>query len=345
MNARVQKLVEKLEEPLIVTGEANIRYLAGFVSSNVSLVVEPERVRLFTDFRYATAARGVEDVEFVETRRMVIPHMAELLSGTFGFESEHLTYAAYEELGEGGLELVPRKGLVESLRAVKDEEEIEKIRRAAAITNRAYQQFAEERFVGRSEKELAWRMTSLLHELGAEDVSFETIVAGGANGARPHADPTDRPIESNTTVVVDAGGVLDGYCSDCTRTFATGELPDELARAYEICLEAQLKGLEAARAGVEGKQADAAARSVIADAGLGDKFGHGLGHGVGIDVHEAPHVAATSEDKLAANNVCTIEPGIYLEGLGGIRIEDLVVITDDEPEILSSFPKELITVS
>ena len=345
MNARVQKLVEKLEEPLIVTGEANIRYLTGFVSSNVSLVVEPERVRLFTDFRYATAARGVEDVEFVETRRMVIPHMAELLSGTFGFESEHLTYAAYEELGEGGLELVPRKGLVESLRAVKDEEEIEKIRRAAAITNRAYQQFAEERFVGRSEKELAWRMTSLLHELGAEDVSFETIVAGGANGARPHADPTDRPIESNTTVVVDAGGVLDGYCSDCTRTFATGELPDELARAYEICLEAQLKGLEAARAGVEGKQADAAARSVIADAGLGDKFGHGLGHGVGIDVHEAPHVAATSEDKLAANNVCTIEPGIYLEGLGGIRIEDLVVITDDEPEILSSFPKELITVS
>ena len=345
MNARVQKLVEKLEEPLIVTGEANIRYLTGFVSSNVSLVVEPERVRLFTDFRYATAARAVADVEFVETRRMVIQHMAEALSGTFGFESEHLTYAAYEELGEGGLELVPRKGLVEHLRAVKDEEEVEKIRRAAAITNRAYEQFAEEKFVGRSEKELAWRMTSLLHELGAEDVSFETIVAGGATGAQPHADPTDRPIEPNTTVVVDAGGVLDGYCSDCTRTFATGELPDELARAYEICLEAQLKGLEAARAGVEAKDTDAAARSFITDAGLGEKFGHGLGHGVGIDVHEAPSVAATSEDRLVANNVCTIEPGIYLEGLGGIRIEDLVVITDDEPEILSSFPKELVTVS
>ena len=344
MNARIEKLVEKLEEPLIVTGEANIRYLTGFVSSNVSLVIEPERVRLFTDFRYATAARGVPDVEFVETRRLVITHMAELLSGTFGFESEHLTYAAYEELGEGGLELVPRKGLVEGLRAVKDEGEIEKIRRAADITNHAYEQFAEEQFVGRSEKELAWRMTSLLHELGAEDVSFETIVAGGANGARPHADPTDRPIEPNTTVVVDAGGVLDGYCSDCTRTFATGELPDELARAYEICLEAQLKGLEAARAGVEGKQADAAARSVIADAGLGEKFGHGLGHGVGIDVHEAPSVAATSEDTLVANNVCTIEPGIYLEGVGGIRIEDLVVITDGEPEVLSSFPKELVTV-
>jgi Xaa-Pro aminopeptidase len=345
VNARIRKLVEKLEEPLIVTGEANIRYLTGFVSSNVSLVVEPERVRLFTDFRYATAAREVEDVEFVETRRLVIPHMAELLSGTFGFESEHLTYAAYEELRDRGLKLVPRKDLVEGLRAVKDAEEIEKIRRAAEITNRAYERFADERFVGRSEKELAWRMTSLLHELGAEDVSFEPIVAGGANGARPHADPTDRPIEPNTTVVVDAGGVLGGYCSDCTRTFATGELPDELARAYEICLEAQLKGLEAARAGVEAKQTDAAARSLIDDAGLGEKFGHGLGHGVGIDVHEAPSVAATSEDTLVANNVCTIEPGIYLEGVGGIRIEDLVVITDGEPEVLSSFPKDLVTVS
>jgi Xaa-Pro aminopeptidase len=139
--------------------------------------------------------------------------------------------------------------------------------------------------------------------------------------------------------------VLDGYCSDCTRTFATGELPDELARAYEVCLEAQLKGLEAARAGVEAKDADAAARSFITDAGLGEKFGHGLGHGVGIDVHEAPSVAATSEDRLVADNVCTIEPGIYLEGVGGIRIEDLVVIGDSEPEVLSNFPKELVTVS
>ncbi|MGN6429979.1 MAG: M24 family metallopeptidase [Gaiellaceae bacterium] len=345
MNARVEKLVEKLEEPLIVTDEANVRYLTGFVSSNVALVVEPERVRLFTDFRYATAARAVEDVEFVETRRLAIQHMAELLEGTFGFESAHLTYAAYELLRDGGLELVPRGGLVERLRAVKDEDELERIRRAAEITNRAYEQFAEEKFVGRSEKELAWRMTSLLHELGAEAVSFETIVAGSANGAQPHADPTDRPIEPNTTVVVDAGGVLDGYCSDCTRTFATGELPDELARAYEICLDAQLKGLEAARAGVEAKDTDAAARSVIAEAGLGEKFGHGLGHGVGIDVHEAPHVAATSEDMLVANNVCTIEPGIYLEDVGGIRIEDLVVVTDGEPEVLTSFPKELVTVS
>jgi Xaa-Pro aminopeptidase len=345
VNARVQKLVEKLEEPLIVTGAANIRYLTGFVSSNVVVVVEPERVRLYTDFRYASAAGAVPDVEFVQTRREAILQVAEDLSGTFGFESAYVTYAEYEQMRDGGVELVPRQGLVESLRVVKDGGELEKLRAAAAITNEAYARFAEERFVGRSERELAWRLTAMLHELGAEDVSFPTIVAGGANGAQPHADPSDRVIEPNTTVVVDAGAVLDGYCSDCTRTFATGDLPDELRRAYDVCLEAQLKGLETARAGTDGKEADAAARAVISEAGFGEKFGHGLGHGVGIDVHEAPSVGAMSTDTLVANNVCTIEPGIYLEDLGGIRIEDLVVITDGEPEILTSFPKELVTVS
>jgi Xaa-Pro aminopeptidase len=345
MNTHIEKLREKLEEPLIVTTPANIRYLTGFVSSNVSVVVDPERVQLFTDFRYAEAARTVPDVEFVETRREVIAHMAEMLDGKFGFESAHLTYGDYEQLRDGGLELVPRVGLVEGLRAIKDEDELEKIRRAAAITDQAYGRMAEERFVGRTERELAWRMTELFHELGADEEAFETIVAAGANGARPHADPGDRVIERGTTVVVDAGAMLDGYCSDCTRTFATGRLPDELQRAYDVCLEAQLKGVEAARSGTEAKRTDAAAREVIDEAGFGKNFGHGLGHGVGIDVHEAPHVAPTSNDSLTANNVVTIEPGIYLEGTGGIRIEDLVIVTDGEAEVLSSFPKELVTVS
>jgi Xaa-Pro aminopeptidase len=330
MNARAKKLLEKLDEPLIVTTPANVRYLTGFVSSNVSVVVEPERVRLFTDFRYAAGARALPDVEFVETRREAVVHMAEFLSGKFGFESTHLTYRDYEQLRDGGLELVPQSGLVEGLRAVKDGDELEKIRRAAAITDEAYRRIAEEQFVGRTERELAWRMVELFHELGADEEAFETIVAAGPNGARPHADP---------------GAVLDGYCSDCTRTFATGELPDELRRAYDVCLEAQVKGLEAARSGTEAKQTDAAARDLITAAGFGENFGHGLGHGVGIDVHEAPALAATSTDTLVANNVVTIEPGIYLDGTGGIRIEDLVIVTDGEPEILSSFPKELVTVS
>ena len=345
MNARAQKLAEKLEEPLIVTTPANVRYLTGFVSSNVAVVVEPERVRLFSDFRYAQAGRQVPDVEFVETPRDVLTYLTGELSGTFGFESADLTYRNFERLRDAGLELVPRVGLVEGLRAVKDEGELEQIRRAAAITNEAYARLAEERFVGRKERELAWWIFGVFHELGAEAEAFETIVAAGPNGARPHADSGDRVIGEGTTVVVDAGAVLDGYCSDCTRTFATGELSDDLQRAYDVCLEAQLKGLEAARAGTEARDTDAAARDLIAAAGLGDKFGHGLGHGVGIEVHEAPHVAQTSTDVLVDNNVLTIEPGIYLEGTGGVRIEDLVIITDGEPEVLTSFPKELVTVS
>jgi Xaa-Pro aminopeptidase len=284
-------------------------------------------------------------VEFVQTIRETIPELAEALSGTFGFESPHLTYAGYETLRDGGLELVPRAGVVERLRAVKDEDELDKIRAAAKITDQAYELLAKERFIGRTERALAWRMTEIFHELGADEEAFETIVAAGANGARPHADPGDRVIEAGTTIVIDSGAVLEGYCSDCTRTFATGKLPEELQRAYDVCLEAQLKGVEAARAGQEGKETDAAARDVIAEAGFGDNFGHGLGHGVGIDVHEAPRLAPTSTDSLVAKNVVTIEPGIYLEGTGGIRIEDLVVITDGEPEVLSSFPKELVTVS
>lgn len=344
MKERVDKLRALLEEPLLVTAPANVRYLTGFVSSNCSLLVDQEKVQLFTDFRYAEAARQVPDVEFVQSRRETIQHMAEMLSGRFGFESTHLTYYAYELLRDGGLELVPRVGLVEQLRRVKDADELDRIRRAADVTDKVYAALAEERFVGRTERDLAWRMNELFHEHGADAPAFESIVAAGPNGARPHAHPTDAVIETGTTVVVDAGAMVDGYCADCTRTFATGPLPAELQRAYDVCLEAQLRGLEATRAGVDGPSADAAARDVIAEAGFGEKFGHGLGHGVGIDVHEAPRLAQTSTDTLAERNVVTIEPGIYLEGEGGIRIEDLVVVTDGGPEVLSSYTKELVTV-
>ena len=164
-------------------------------------------------------------------------------------------------------------------------------------------------------------------------------------GARPDRPPIDRAVEAGETVVIDAGAMVDGYCADCTRTFATGPLPDELRSAYTTCLEGQLAGLQAVRAGVTGVDADAAARAVIEAAGLGEKFGHGLGHGVGLDVHEAPRLSRESNDTLAAGNVATVEPGVYLEGLGGIRIEDLVIVTDGEPEVLTSSTKDLVTVS
>jgi Xaa-Pro aminopeptidase len=344
--SRIDQLRESLEEPLLVTHGVNVHYLVGFQSSNAALLVEPDRVRLFSDFRYAEAARAVEGVEFVETRRSLAAALAELLEGRIGFEADAVSYANWETLGAGeSLELVPRRGLVEALRAVKDEQELGAIRRAGEITSEAYARFAEEPFVGRTERDLAWRLEGLFHELGAHAPAFETIVAAGVNGARPHARPTDREVGAGETVVIDAGAMVDGYCADCTRTFATGPLPEELKAAYAVCLEGQLAGLEAVRPGVTGVDADEAARGKIEAAGLGGNFGHGLGHGVGLEVHEAPRLSRESTDTLAAGNVVTVEPGVYLEGLGGIRIEDLVIVADDGPEVLTSFTKELVTVS
>ncbi len=341
---RIDALQASLEEPLLVSNLVNIRYLVGFDSSNAALVVEPERVRLFSDFRYAEVGRSVEGVEFVETKRSLYAALGEMLEGRHGFEADDLTYGKWETLSAGGLELVPRRGLVEVLRAVKDEAELEAVRRAAALTSQAYARFAEEPFVGRTERDLAWRLDELFHELGAVAPAFETIVAAGPNSARPHSRPSDRKVEAGETVVVDSGAKLGGYCSDCTRTFATGSLPERLQEAYAVCLEAQLAGLEAVRVGATGVEADGAARRVIEDAGFGEAFGHGLGHGVGLDVHEAPRLARESTDTLVAGNVVTVEPGIYLEGLGGIRIEDLVIVGEDGPEVLTGYTKDLVSV-
>ena len=342
---RTERLRTILEEPLLVSDGVNVRYLTGFDSSNAALLVETDRVRLFSDFRYAEAARGVEGVEFVETKRSLFVSLAELLEGRVGFEADDVTYSSWETLSAGGLELVPRRGIVEALRAVKDQGELDAIRRAGAITSEAYARFADEPFIGRTERKLAWRLEELFHELGAGAPAFETIVASGENSARPHARPTDREVGAGETVVIDAGVIVDGYCSDCTRTFATGPLPDELTAAYEACLEGQLAGLEAVRSGTTGVEADAAAREKIEAAGLGEKFGHGLGHGVGLMVHEAPRLSRESTDTLAAGNVVTVEPGVYLEGVGGIRIEDLVIVGEGGPEVLTSFTKDLVTVS
>jgi len=341
---RVERLRPLLEEPLLVASGANVRYLVGFSSSNAALLVEPERTLLFSDFRYADAGRAVEGVEFVETRRNVWSDLAERLSGRVGFEAEALSYAQYETLAAGGLELVPRRGLVEGLRAVKDEDELDTIRAAAAITSEAFERISGERFTGRTEREVAWRIDELFHELGAAGPAFETIVAAGAQSARPHARPTEQVIEPGQTVVIDAAARIGGYCTDCTRTFATGPLPERLQEAYAVCLRGQEAGLEAARAGTTGIDADAAARNVIEAAGFGEAFGHGLGHGVGLEVHEAPRLSRESGDTLTDGNVVTVEPGVYLEGLGGIRIEDLVIVTEGEPEILTTSTKELVTV-
>lgn len=344
MSERIDRLRASLEEPLLVLSPVNVRYLTGFASTNPALLVEPDRTRLFSDFRYAEAARGVAGVEFVETKRDVVADLADRLKGRIAFEADVVTYARYETLAAGGLDLVPRRRLVEQLRVVKDDAELESIRAAAEITSAAYERLADERFIGRSERELAWAMERLLRELGGHALAFPVIVAAGPNAARPHANPGDRPVQAGDTVVVDAGAAIGGYCADCTRTFAAGPLAEKLKDAYAACLRGQEAGLEAVAPGRSGQEVDAIAREVIENAGYGERFGHGLGHGVGLDVHEGPRLSKESHDTLAEGNVVTVEPGIYLEGLGGIRIEDLVVVRGDRPEVLTSFTKDLVTV-
>jgi Xaa-Pro aminopeptidase len=344
MNDRVDRLRETLEEPLLVSAPANVRYLTGFVSSNAALLVEPERVRVFTDFRYAEAASALDGVEVELMKRDLYGNLGQVLGGPVAFEASAVTYASWESLSAGAAELVPRRGLVEALRVVKDDAELRAIKAAAGITNRMYERLAEEQFVGRTERELAWRIVELFQELGAEGVAFEPVVAAGENGARPHADPGGTQIQPGQTVVVDAGCMVDGYCSDCTRTFATGPLPAQLARAYEVCLSAQEEALTAVHAGERGEDVDAVARRRIDSEGFGEAFGHGLGHGLGLLVHEDPRLAPESAHVLAPGNVVTVEPGIYLSGLGGIRIEDLVVVGEEGPEVLTAFPKQLTTV-
>ena len=345
MSERIERLTELLEEPLLITNPVNVLYLTGFDSTNAALLVEPGRTRLFTDFRYIEAAQAVEGVEAVQTKRALIDWLTEELDGRIGFEADVLPWAFAEQLRGGGIDIVPRQGLVEQLRAVKDDGELASLRRACAITDRMFERLVSEvPFVGRPEREIVWDITRLYHEEGAGEQSFEAVVGSGPTGARPHARAGDRVIGAGELVVIDTGCVIDGYASDCTRTLATGEVDGEMREAYDVVLAAQQSGLDAIRAGVTGFDADAAARGVIESSDFAGTFGHGLGHGLGLDVHESPRLSTESSDTLAAGNVVTVEPGVYVTGRFGIRIEDDVFVTDDGIENPVRFTKELVTV-
>jgi Xaa-Pro aminopeptidase len=353
VTTRIERLAALLQDPLLVAGppyvqggQANVRYLTGLSSSNAALLVEPDAsATLFADFRYASRAREVEGVSFVETSRNLLTSVADHLRGRrIGFEEANLPFAGFRAIEEAGVDAVPTAGLVESLRAVKDAQEIAIMRRAGALSDEVFGALAQERFGGRTESELAWWIERSFREAGAEGVSFPACVAAGESGTSPHAVPGDRVIGEGVLVTVDAGCVLDGYCSDCTRTFAVGEVSQRLSSIYALCLEAQLAGLAAVAPGVSGRDADAASRVPIEAAGLGSAYGHGLGHGVGIQIHEGPVLRPESTDVLEPGNVVSVEPGIYLPGEGGVRIEDLVLVTDDGRERLTGFTKELLEV-
>lgn len=351
MTDRRKRLQAELDglgaESFLVTKPANIRYLTGFASSNAAVIVGGDRLVLATDGRYVEAARSVPGVEILQAERSLLgwlgARLRELAEGPVAFEADHVTVADYELLSEDGSALVPTTGVVAGLRAVKDEAELDAIRRAARVTDAAYERLAREALVGRSEAELAWWMEQTLRDEGAEALAFPVIVAAGPNAALPHHAPGGRQVEAGETVIVDAGAQVGGYCSDCTRTFATGALPDELRRAYALCHSAQESALAAVRAGAAASELDAIARGQIEAADLAPVL-HGLGHGVGLEVHEQPVLRPESTDVLVAGNVVTVEPGVYLAGEGGVRIEDLVVVGESGPEVLSGFTKDLLTL-
>ena len=351
MNERVERLRAELDglgaRTFLVTAPVNVLWLTGFDSSNAAVLVGADDVKVVTDGRYISAARDVQDVEALQGERDVASwlgeRLGELAQGPIAFEATTLTWAAHEGLARNGAELVPARGVVESLRAVKDPEELEAVRRAARILTDAYERLAREPFVGRTERDLAWWIERTLREEGADAIAFDPIVGSGPNAALPHHHPGVREIGPNETVVVDAGAKVDGFCSDCTRTFATGELPDDLRRAYAVCDSAQAAALAAVRAGAEAEEVDAIARREIEEAGY--EVLHGLGHGVGRDIHELPVLRPGAEGALVAGNVVTVEPGVYLPGRGGVRIEDLVIVSDDGSEVLTPFTKELVTVA
>ena len=356
------ELVELELDALLVQTLIDVRYLTGFTGSHglALMVSDPAGAKLgphrfITDFRYET--QSAEQVPDVFERAIVSGDPFEALAsalesqtGRLGFEEASVTVKEHRRLVEllgPGWQLVPCAGVVQRLRAVKDPGEIARIRAATELADDALRTVLEGGLVGRSERDVAIELELTMRRLGAHAPSFPSIVAAGAHAALPHAEPRDQAIPRDVLVTIDWGALHEGYCSDCTRTYATGEAISAHAREiYELVLRAEEQGLAAVKAGPSGKEVDALARELIEQAGHGEHFGHGLGHGVGMEVHEGPRLSRTATDEpLRAGNVVTVEPGVYLPGELGVRIEDLVVVGEDSQEVLTSLSKALTVVS
>jgi Xaa-Pro aminopeptidase len=350
---RASRVVETLNErdldALVVTSLVDVRWLTGFTGTNGACVVAPEQRLFLTDFRYVEqAAEQVEGFETVQVGRDLLGELAKQLPrGRAGFDDEQVSVKSHRRLVERagtGVELIPAGGLIGKLREVKDAGELEKIEAATELADAAFAEIVGKGLAGRTERAVALELEQEMRLAGAEDPSFPSIVASGAHGALPHAEPRDVEIPAGVLVTIDWGARLDGYCSDCTRTLATGEVGEREREIYELVRHAQQAALDAVVPGAECKAVDAVARDIIEAAGYGERFGHGLGHGVGLEVHEGPRVAKSADGALEAGNVVTVEPGVYLPGELGVRIEDLVVVEDAGPRPLTSYSKDLILV-
>jgi Xaa-Pro aminopeptidase len=368
--ARADRLVESLHEheldALLVQSLVDVRYMTGFTGSHgvALLLAGAEREgpgasaaphHFLTDFRYTTQAE--KQVPGIFAREIVTGDLLDAVpailgdgGGRLGFDDATVTVAQHRRLGErlaAGWQLVPCTGMIAKLRLVKEAGEVERMRAAAQLADEALRGVLEAGLVGRSEREIAIELELRMRRLGAHGPSFPSIVAAGAHAALPHAAPRDSRIPRDVLVTIDWGAEYEGYCSDCTRTYATGEaIPDAARVAYAVVLDAQETGLAALAPGQSGRAVDAAARDVIERAGLGERFGHGLGHGVGMEIHEGPRLSRTAgEDPLPAGCVVTVEPGVYVPGELGVRIEDLVFLAEGAPEVLTGLPKELTVIS
>lgn len=354
MRERLDSLRARLQEAgldaLLVSTPENRRWLSGFTGSAGWLLITPSQAILATDFRYVEqAGQQAPDFQIV---RIGGSHdwFPRLVKETgvrkVGFEATHLTVASYQALISAlkeaqveGVSLQATQGLVETLRMQKDPQELALIAQAVAIADEALRQVAPTMQEGETERAVAWRLEKAMRELGAEALAFETIVASGPNAALPHHRPSDRPLRAGEPIVIDFGARYQGYCADLTRTFCLGEPDETFRKVYDIVLTAQLTAMATVQAGMKAGEADSIARKIIEDAGYKENFGHSLGHGIGLAVHEAPRLGPGSETPLEEGMVFTIEPGIYISGWGGVRIEDTAVLENGKVRSLTRLPK------
>lgn len=348
INKRLKQLRRKLAETeleaILISRPENRRYLSGFDGSAGLLLITQQNAILATDFRYLEQAqKQAPDYKIIrssgETEKWLPRLLGELNLSQLGFEADHVSYSWHRRLArilsKKQLRLIPSQGLVDDLRAAKEPAEVELIARAAAISDAAFEEVAANIQAGMTEQDVSWAIERSLHEKGSQSVPFDVMVASGPNAAMPHAKPSPRPIQPGEPVLIDFGAKIDGYSSDLSRTICLGQPDDNFKRLYDIVLKAQSAAIAGTAAGMTGKQADGLARKIISEAGYGDNFGHGLGHGLGLATHERPYLGPGSTDRLGDGMVFTIEPGIYIAGWGGIRIEDTAVMENGKIRVLS----------
>jgi Xaa-Pro aminopeptidase len=350
--AALRKLLQDKElDAFLVSQPENRRYLSGFTGSAGYLIVTPQDALLLVDFRYTEQAG--QQAPHCEVQRITgrleedLPAFLERLGGKrWGFESANVTVALYDKVRpvfeQAGIALQGVEGAVENIRAAKDEGEQAALRKAIRLTDEAFAHFLAWVRPGVTEKEAAWEIEKYIREHGGEGLSFPTIIGGGPNGAMPHHASGDRPLQAGEPIVIDMGAIVDGYHADMTRTICLGQPDERFWTIYSLVLTAQERAEKGLRAGVSGVDVDRLARQVIAEAGYGEQFGHGLGHGVGLATHELPRLSALAPEALPAGAAVTVEPGIYLPGWGGVRIEDVVLVTEEGAEVLTGTSKEPI---